>query len=187
MGRRNSWLHITHSTSKVFLSIITKSSAAKGCSNVPITPDAPSTFTFSPLSLRVWMFFLAPKKSTSTSFIFSAILKFTPPCALSMLVCIATIVTSFLMAFITVRCTALPSDTCASFLKISGWCATMRLQPLATASSTIFSVTSRHNKAPETSVSVNPTCRPALSNPSCRGRGANCSRARSTSFIFTLI
>ena len=53
------------------------------------------------------------------------------------------------------------------------------------ASSTIFSLTSRHNKAPDASASVNPTCRPALSQSSCKGRGANRSRALNTSFIFT--
>ena len=63
----------------------------------------------------------------------------------------------------------------------------MRLQPKAIASSTMASVTSRHNKAPETSASVNPICKPALSKPSCRGRGANCSRALTTFTIFTLI
>lgn len=49
------------------------------------------------------------------------------------------------------------------------------------------SVTSRHNKAPETSRSVNPSCTPALSKSACRDRGAKRSRAFTTSNIFTLI
>src|SRR5699024_9438521 len=52
------------------------------------------------------------------------------------------------------------------------------------ASSSTASVTSRHNKAPVASASVNPICRPALSNPSCNGRGANRSRALTNSLIF---
>ena len=63
----------------------------------------------------------------------------------------------------------------------------MRLHPLRMASSTMRSFTSRHNKAPDASVSVSPTCRPALSQSSCKGRGANRSRALITSFIFTLL
>lgn len=63
----------------------------------------------------------------------------------------------------------------------------MRLQPSLIASSTIASVTSRHNKAPETSRSVNPSCTPALSKSACRDRGAKRSRAFTTSNIFTLI
>ena len=55
------------------------------------------------------------------------------------------------------------------------------------ASSTMRSLTSRHNKAPDASVSVSPSCRPALSQSSCKGRGANRSRAHITSFIFTLL
>ena len=38
---------------------------------------------------------------------------------------------------------------------------------------------------PATSASVNPICKPALSNPSCNGRGANISRAFAISFILT--
>lgn len=63
----------------------------------------------------------------------------------------------------------------------------MRLQPSLMASSTMASVTSRHNKAPETSRSVNPSCTPALSKSACRDRGAKRSRAFTTSNIFTLI
>ena len=75
--------------------------------------------------------------------------------------------------------------TCLKGLNTNGWWATIRLQPSRTASSTTASVTSRHNKTPETSASVKPTCRPALSYPSCKGRGANRSRVLMTSFIFT--
>ena len=94
---------------------------------------------------------------------------------------------SFLMAFLTVRCTSLASLTCFSPRNNKGWWLTTRLHPLAMASSMTCSVTSRHNNAPETSVSVNPICRPALSQLSCSGRGANCSRAFSTCCIFTLV
>ena len=59
----------------------------------------------------------------------------------------------------------------------------MRLYPNITASSTTASVTSRHNKAHVASASVSPTCSPALSNPSCKGRGANLSRAPIISLI----
>ncbi len=62
----------------------------------------------------------------------------------------------------------------------------MRLHPNEIASSMIASVTSRHNKAPVASASVNPICRPALSNPSCNGRGANRSRALTIFLIFTI-
>ena len=90
------------------------------------------------------------------------------------------------MAFITVRCTSVRSLMVFSPRNNNGWWLTIRLQPFVTASSRMRSVTSKHNKAPETSVSVSPTCKPALSQLSCKGRGAKRSRALSTSFIFTL-
>ena len=40
--------------------------------------------------------------------------------------------------------------------------------------------------APVASASVSPTCSPALSNPSCKGRGANRSRAPIISLIFIM-
>ena len=53
--------------------------------------------------------FFDAKKATSTSLSFSAILKFTPPKALSILVCIEMTHILFSMAFITVRCTSVRS------------------------------------------------------------------------------
>ena len=60
----------------------------------------------------------------------------------------------------------------------------MRLHSDAMASSTTSSVTSKHNNTPVTSASVTPICNPALSYPSCSGRGANISRAVAISLIF---
>ena len=148
-----------------------------GCGSMPTTPLPPSM----PCTV------FSAKKRTSVSPSFSAIFQFTPPRALSMLVCIDTTHTPSRMAFHTVRCTSVTSLTCFSPRNSSGWWLTTRLQPRRTASSTTRSVTSRHNNAPETSASVSPICRPALSQLSCSGRGANCSRALSTCFIFTLL
>ena len=125
--------------------------------------------------------------TAGTAPILSAILKFTPPGALSIFVCIDTTAISFLIAFITDRCTSLPPLIRFSPRNNKGWWLTTRLHPRSMASSMTFSVTSKHNNAPETSASVNPICRPALSQSSCSGRGANRSRASSTCCIFTLL
>lgn len=168
-------LHWTHSTLNTVFNIPIKSFAAMETVSSPTTPL--------PLSAAAPS---SPIKRTSHNPIFSAILKFTPPRALSMLVCIDTMAMLLRIAFITVLSISVAPVTCFRARNISGWCDTMRLHPFCRASSTTLSVTSRHNNAPDTSASVNPTCRPALSQPSCKGRGAKRSRASTTSLIFTL-